>query len=70
MLLSSDNFPRIKIGVGAKPHPDYNLADWVLSSFKGEEVERMKISFQNAADGAIEIVKNGVGTAMNKFNGI
>ncbi|MEG1886548.1 MAG: aminoacyl-tRNA hydrolase [Oscillospiraceae bacterium] len=64
----TDKFMRIKIGVGKKPHPDYDLADWVLSCFKGEDCETIISSVENAADAAIEIVKSGMDTAMNKFN--
>ena len=66
--LSSDNFPRIKIGVGKKPHPDYDLADWVLSSFKKEDIPLMKESCQKAVE-AVEVMLTGdIDKAMNKYN--
>ena len=52
--LGSQDFPRVKIGVGAKPHPDYNLADWVLSTFKKDEMEEIKAW----ADGVIAKVQD------------
>ena len=47
-LSGSDMFPRIKMGVGAKPHPDYNLADWVLGHFKKEQAEALETAMDNA----------------------
>lgn len=67
-LSGSDEFLRIKVGVGAKPHPDYDLKDWVLSRFKGDEIEGMKMALSNTADAAECIILNGIDTAMNKFN--
>ncbi len=64
----SSDFPRIKIGVGKKPHPDYDLADWVLSRYSGEEGEKIKAGIENAAKAVIEIVKNGADSAMNIYN--
>lgn len=67
-LSGSDMFPRIKMGVGAKPHPDYNLADWVLGHFKKEDGEKLEQCFQNAVS-ALELMVDGkTDTAMNKFN--
>ncbi|MCC8068662.1 MAG: aminoacyl-tRNA hydrolase [Ruminococcus sp.] len=67
-LTGADTFPRIKLGVGKKPHPDYNLADWVLSNFKPDELEQMKISCSNAVKCVELIVQNNIDQAMNKFN--
>ena len=66
--LNSDAFPRIKIGVGKKPHPDFNLADWVLSAFKKDEGEALESALAKAADGAELIVKGSTDEAMNRFN--
>ncbi len=67
-LSGSDAFPRIKMGVGAKPHPDYNLADWVLGHFKKEDGEKLEQAFQNAVS-ALELMVDGkIDQAMNKFN--
>lgn len=67
-LTGEDTFPRIKLGVGKKPHPDYNLADWVLSNFKPDELEQMKISCDNAVKCVELIVQNKIDEAMNKYN--
>ncbi len=67
--LGAQNFPRVKIGVGAKPHPDYDLADWVLSSFSSLEEKALTVSLPNGADAALAIIDHGVPEAANKFNG-
>ena len=67
-LSGSDMFPRIKMGVGAKPHPDYNLADWVLGNFKKEQAEALETAMDNAVS-SIELMVGGkMNEAMNKFN--
>lgn len=67
-LSGSDMFPRIKMGVGAKPHPDYNLADWVLGHFKKEQAESLETAMDNAVS-SIELMVGGkMNEAMNKFN--
>ena len=67
-LSGSDMFPRIKMGVGAKPHPDYSLADWVLGHFKKEQAEVLEACMDNAVT-AIELMVDGkINEAMNKFN--
>lgn len=67
--LGSQNFPRVKIGVGAKPHKDADLADWVLSGFTANEEKAMAVSLKNAADSALCIIEKGVYEAANRFNG-
>lgn len=67
--LGSQSFPRVKIGVGAKPHPDYALADWVLSSFSAQEEKALSVSLPNAAQAALAIIDHGVPEAANRFNG-
>ena len=67
-LSGSDMFPRIKMGVGAKPHPDYNLADWVLGHFKKEQAEALETAMDNAVS-SIELMVGGkMNEEMNKFN--
>ena len=66
--LRTDAFPRIKIGVGAKPHPDMDLADWVLSGFSKEEAGAMKETFSRAADAAEDIVRLGMELSMGRYN--
>lgn len=67
--VGSQDFPRVKIGVGAKPHPDYDLADWVLSSFSASDEKALLPALDRAADAALEIVTHGVPEAANRFNG-
>jgi len=67
-LTGSDIFPRVKIGVGKKPHPQYNLADRVLSNFKSEEIPLLREACQNTADAVALMVDEKINEAMNKFN--
>lgn len=67
-LTGSDQFPRIKLGVGKKPHPDYNLADWVLSRFTPQEQKDLDIALENAAAAADLIVRGDIDRAMNLYN--
>lgn len=67
-VLGSDNFPRIKIGVGAKPHPDYDLKDWVLGKFKPEDKDKVKTSLDNTVKAVNEILSRGIDSAMNKYS--
>ena len=67
--LGSQDFPRVKIGVGAKPNPEYDLADWVLSTFSAKEEKALAFALENAADAALTIIDKGVPEAANRFNG-
>lgn len=67
-LTGSDDFPRIKIGVGKKPHPDYDLAKWVLGKFGKEDSEKMKKSAENACECIKLMVQDKTDEAMNKYN--
>lgn len=67
--LGSQNFPRVKIGVGAKPNPEFDLAAWVLSTFSAKEEKDLSFALENAAEAALTIVDRGVSEAANKFNG-
>lgn len=67
--LSTDGFPRIKIGVGQKPNPQYDLAAWVLGKIPAEQQEVYLECLEKAAKAIPEIIKNGVQCAMNKYNG-
>lgn len=67
-LTGSDQFPRIKLGVGEKPHPDYDLAAWVLSKFTKEEQPLMVDAAKRAADAACLIVQGDIDSAMNRFS--
>ena len=65
----SNNFPRIKIGVGEKPHAEMDLADWVLSSFSKEEKECLFNKFENVLGATKLIVQGSIDESMNKYNG-
>ena len=67
--LGTDQFPRVKVGVGAKPHPDYDLADWVLSKFSAQEERDLGPAVQNAMEAALKIVTDGVEKAASAYNG-
>ena len=66
--LGTDAFPRVKVGVGEKPHPDYDMIDWVMGKFHGENRKIMDEAVKRAADAVEAILKSGMDTAMNKFN--
>ena len=63
-----EGFPRVKIGVGAPPDPEYDMADWVLSAFKNADAEIMEKAVVSAGDAVEEIIRNGVDSAMGKYN--
>lgn len=67
-LLGTDRFPRIRIGVGAAPHPDYDMADWVLSSFKGKDAEDILAAAARAAEAVECYITKGADRAMNLYN--
>jgi len=66
--LGTDAFPRIKIGVGEKPHPDYDLADWVLGKFPPDDKKVMDDMVQKAAKAVECYIKDGPEKAMGRFN--
>lgn len=66
--LSSENFPRIKLGVGERPHPEYDLADWVLSNFPKNDIPLMREAMENACDALTYIVNGDIDGAMSRFN--
>lgn len=67
-LTGSEDFLRIKLGVGAKPHKNMDLADWVLSKFRPEELKEMEASCQNAVECLRLMVNDKTDQAMNQFN--
>lgn len=67
-LFGADDIMRIKVGVGKKPHPDYNLADWVLGKFPKEETENLEKALKNTVLAVKEIISRGIDSAMNKYN--
>ncbi|MCD7733989.1 MAG: aminoacyl-tRNA hydrolase [Clostridiales bacterium] len=68
-MLDSENFPRVKIGVGKKPHPDYDLADWVLGKFSPQDRKLIEQAAEKACDAIECIITQGMDRAMNLYNG-
>ena len=66
--LGTDQFPRLRVGVGEKPHPDYDMADWVLGRLQGEDWKAMEAAVDRAADAVECVLSQGVDAAMNRFN--
>ncbi len=66
--LGTDAFPRIRIGVGQKPHPDYDMADWVLSEFTESEKKQLFESFGRVSDGLEKILAGDIDGAMQICN--
>lgn len=67
-VLGNQNLMRIKIGVGQKPHPDYDLADWVLSRFTKEDLEKLKPALENVPGAVRLLIQRDLATAQNRFN--
>lgn len=67
--LGTDQFPRLRVGVGEKPHPDYDMADWVLGKFVGEDKKTIDEAVKRAADAIECILAEGIDRGMGKFNG-
>ena len=67
--VGSQAFPRVTIGVGAKPHPDFELADWVLSTFSAQEEKALANSLKWAGEAALSIIDRGVPETANRYNG-
>lgn len=67
-LMGTDNIMRIKIGVGAKPHPDYDLKDWVLGKFPKSQQNDLEKALEISVLAIKEIIENGIDSAMNKYN--
>lgn len=66
--LGSSAFPRIKIGVGQKPHPDYDLASWVLSRFTQDELKKLQPVFEKGEKAMPLMLTNEIEKAMNLCN--
>jgi len=67
-LTGSEDIIRIKIGVGKKPRPDYDVVSWVLGKFPEEETENLKNAIDRAVKAVGEIINRGIDSAMNKYN--
>lgn len=68
--LGSQTFPRVKIGVGEKPHPDYDLKDWVLSRPSAQEQKLLNTALDHAVDAVEVILKDGCAAAASQYNGL
>lgn len=66
----SDIFPRVKIGVGEPPNPEYDRKDWVLGGFSPSDAKLIDEAAVRAADAAECILRSGIDEAMNRFNGM
>ena len=66
--LGTDVFPRVKVGVGAPSHPDYDMVDWVIGSFSPQEKKIVDEALDRALDAAECIISRGVTEAQNRFN--
>ena len=66
--LGTDQFPRLKVGVGGKPHPDYDMADWVLGKLQGEDKKTMDEAARRAAQAVECLLSQGMDKAMNQYN--
>ena len=66
--LGTDVFPRVKVGVGAPSHPDYDMVDWVIGSFSAQERKIVDEALDRALDAAECIISRGVTEAQNRFN--
>ena len=66
--LGSENFPRVKLGVGAKPRPDYDLADWVLSSFSSQDQQKMDEAYNLCPEVVACLVEGKIDEAMSRFS--
>ena len=67
--LGTEAFPRVKVGVGAPPHPDYDMADWVLSAFRNQDAEDIDAAACKAWEAAESYIRLGPEKTMDKFNG-
>lgn len=67
-LTGKNEFPRVKIGVGKKPHPEYNLADWVLSAFSPQERKKLDEALEHCPEIVSLIADGKIDQAMNRFN--
>ena len=67
-VLGTEEFPRIRLGVGAPPHPNYEMMDWVLSAFKDQDAVDMADSVSRAADAVECFITEGAEKAMNLYS--
>lgn len=67
-VLGNQNLMRIKIGVGQKPHPDYDLADWVLSKFTKDDLDKLKPALESVPGAIRLLLQRDLAQAQNRFN--
>ena len=63
-----EDFPRVRIGIAAEKHAEFDTADYVLSKFTKQEIDILIPTAKTAAEAVEEIMRGGIDTAMNKFN--
>ena len=66
--LGTDAFPRVRVGVGDKPHPDSDMADWVLAKCTGQDRKDLEAAIDRAADAVTCLLEQGVDAAMSRYN--
>ena len=67
--LGTDRFPRVKVGVGAPPNPEYDMVDWVIGGFTADERKVIDAAIDRALDAAECVIEKGVTEAQNRYNG-
>ena len=67
--LGTDAFPRVKVGVGAPTHPDYDMADWVLGTFQNQDAADMEAAVTRAWEAVESYIRVGPEKSMDRFNG-
>ena len=66
--LGTQEFPRIKLGVGEKPHPDYDMVDWVLGKFPKEDLDTLSKTVESVPGAIATMINSDITSAMNRFN--
>ena len=66
--LGTQEFPRIKLGVGEKPHPDYDMVDWVLGKFPKEDLDKLTKTVESVPSAIASLIQEDITSAMNRFN--
>ena len=67
--LGTENFPRLRVGIGSPPHRDYDMADWVMGVPRGEDAAALEKAEERAAHAIECCVQHGIDRAMNQYNG-
>ena len=67
-VLGTEEFPRIRLGVGSPPHPDFDTVDWVLSVFRDQDAVDMAEAASRAADAVECFITQGPEKAMNLYS--